>query len=116
MPYERHRNELHRAGLAWENPFIESFNARIRDELLAITEFCTLAEAKVVIEDWRTQYNDERPHSSLGYLSPVEFHRAWTEQHQPEMALIAGWIRNRGPTRGPPPRAVRRRADAARKN
>lgn len=74
-------------GSPWENPFIESFNARIRDELLAITEFCTLAEAKVVIEDWRTQYNNERPHSSLGYLSPVQFHRAWTEQHQPEMAL-----------------------------
>lgn len=74
-------------GSPWENPFIESFNGRVRDELLAITEFCTLAEARVVIEDWRIEYNNERPHSSLGYLSPVQFHRAWTEQHQPEMAL-----------------------------
>ncbi len=74
-------------GSPWENPFIESFNGRVRDELLAITEFCTLAEAKVVIEDWRIEYNNERPHSSLGYLRPVQFHRAWTEQHQPEMAL-----------------------------
>jgi transposase InsO family protein len=74
-------------GSPWENPYVESFNARIRDELLAITEFCDLREAQVLIEDWRTRYNTERPHSSLGYLTPVEFHRAWTEHHQPEPAL-----------------------------
>src|SRR6266508_1847727 len=60
---------------------------RIRDELLAITEFCTLTEAQLLIEDWRIEYNDERPHSSLGYLTPVEFHRAWTERLQPKPAL-----------------------------
>lgn len=74
-------------GSPWENPFVESFNARIRDELLAITEFCTLTEAQVLIEDWSIEYNDERPHSSLGYLAPVEFHRAWTERLQPKPAL-----------------------------
>jgi putative transposase len=74
-------------GSPWENPFIESYNARMRDELLAITEFCNLIEATVLIEDWRIGYNTERPHSSLGYLTPIEFHRAWTERHQPEMAL-----------------------------
>ena len=74
-------------GSPWENPYVESFNARIRDELLAITEFCDLREAQVLIEDWRTEYNTERPHSSLGYLTPVEFHRVWTEQDQPEPAL-----------------------------
>lgn len=74
-------------GSPWENPYVESFNARIRDELLAITEFCTLTEAQVLIEDWRNGYNTERPHSSLGYLTPVEFNRVWTGQHQPEMAL-----------------------------
>ena len=74
-------------GSPWENPYIESFNARIRDELLAITEFCTLTEARILIEDWRNEYNTERPHSSLGYLTPVEFHRAWTERHQPQPAL-----------------------------
>jgi transposase InsO family protein len=74
-------------GAPWENPYVESFNARIRDELLAITEFCTLPEAQVLIEDWRTQYNTERPHSSLGYLTPVEFRRAWTEQLELESAL-----------------------------
>ena len=74
-------------GSPCENPYVESFNARIRDELLAITEFCDLTEAAVLIDDWRVTYNTERPHSSLGYLSPVEFHRAWIEQHQPEPAL-----------------------------
>jgi putative transposase len=74
-------------GSPWENPYVESFNARIRDELLASTEFCTLAEARVLIEDWRIEYNTQRPHSSLGYLTPVEFHQVWTEQHQPEAAL-----------------------------
>jgi transposase InsO family protein len=74
-------------GSPWENPFVESYNARMRDELLALTEFTTLTEAKVLIEDWRIAYNTERPHSSLGYLTPLEFHRAWTQQHQPEPAL-----------------------------
>lgn len=74
-------------GSPWENPYVESFNARIREKLLAITEFCDLTEAQVLIEDWRTEYNTERPHSSLGYLSPVEFHRAWTTQHQPVPTL-----------------------------
>ncbi len=74
-------------GSPWENPYVESFNARIRDELLAITEFCTLTEAQVLIEDWRITYNVERPHSSLGYLTPVEFSRAWIEEHQTEPAL-----------------------------
>ena len=74
-------------GSPWENPFVESFNARIRDELLAITEFCTMTEAQVLIEDWRITYNTERPHSSLGYLTPVEFHRTWTERRQLEAAL-----------------------------
>lgn len=74
-------------GSPWENPFVESYNARMRDELLALTEFATLTEASVLIEDWRNGYNTERPHSSLGYLTPLEFHRAWLQQHRPEMAL-----------------------------
>ena len=79
--------ELLEPGSPWENPFVESYNARMRDELLAITEFYDLIEATVLIEDWRIGYNTERPHSSLGYLTPLEFHRAWTAQHQPEPAL-----------------------------
>jgi putative transposase len=49
-------------GSPWENPFVESFNGRLRDELLNIEEFGSIAEAKVVIEDWRQEYNNYRPH------------------------------------------------------
>jgi putative transposase len=66
---------------------VESFKATIRDELLAVTEFCDLTEAQALIEDWRTRYNTEQPHSSLGYLTPVEFHRAWAEHYRSEPAL-----------------------------
>ena len=60
-------------GSPWENPWIESFNGRARDELLNINEFGSLTEARVVIEDWRTEYNTWRPHSSLGGLTPAEY-------------------------------------------
>jgi putative transposase len=52
---------------------VESFNGRVRDELLDIEEFSCLAEARVVIEDWRQNYNQRRPHSSLGMRSPAAF-------------------------------------------
>jgi len=58
-------------GSPWENGFIESFNARLRDELLDGEIFYTLAEAKVVIESWRRHYNTIRPHGSLGYKPPA---------------------------------------------
>jgi putative transposase len=60
-------------GSPWENPFIESFNGRVRDELLNIEEFTTLLEAQIVIEAWRVEYNTYRPHSSLGGLTPAEY-------------------------------------------
>ena len=58
-------------GSPWENGFIESFNARMRDELLNGEIFFTLLEAKVIIELWVKHYNTIRPHSSLGYKPPV---------------------------------------------
>jgi putative transposase len=58
-------------GSPWENGFIESFNARLRDELLDGEIFYSLAEAKTVIESWRRHYNTERPHGSLGYKPPA---------------------------------------------
>ncbi|UHD45786.1 IS3 family transposase [Aureimonas altamirensis] len=58
-------------GSPWENGFIESFNARMRDELLNGEVFYTLAEARIVIESWRRHYNTVRPHSSLGYRPPA---------------------------------------------
>src|SRR5262249_60303958 len=57
-------------GSPWENGYIESFNARPRDELLNGVIFYTLREAQIVIESWRRHYNTIRPHPSLGYKPP----------------------------------------------
>jgi putative transposase len=58
-------------GSPWENGFIESFNARLRDELLDGEIFYTLAEARIIVESWRRHYNSVRPHGSLGYKPPA---------------------------------------------
>ena len=58
-------------GSPWENGFIESFNARLRDELLDGEIFYSLAEARIVIESWRRHYNTVRPHGSLNYKPPA---------------------------------------------
>ena len=70
-------------GSPWQNPWVESYGSRMRDELLAIEQFDTLFEAQVLVADWRTEYNTYRPHSALGMLTPAEF---------------AGASRNGGPT------------------
>jgi putative transposase len=64
-------------GSPWENPFIESFNGKFRDELLDGEAFETLLEAKVLAEDFRIDYNTYRPHSSLGQLTPAKFAEQW---------------------------------------
>jgi len=58
-------------GSPWENGYIESFNGKLRDELLDREIFTTLEEAKVLIEQWRKEYNQVRPHSALGYQPPA---------------------------------------------
>jgi putative transposase len=58
-------------GSPWENGYIESFNGKLRDELLNREVFNTLEEAKILIEQWRREYNQVRPHSSLGYQPPA---------------------------------------------
>jgi transposase InsO family protein len=58
-------------GSPWENGYVESFNGKLRDELLNREVFDTLLEAKALIEDWRKEYNHVRPHSSLGYRPPA---------------------------------------------
>jgi len=58
-------------GSPWENGYIESFNARMRDELLNGEIFYTLKEARIIIESWRRNYNGVRPHASLGYKAPA---------------------------------------------
>jgi len=60
-------------GSPWENAYIESFNSRLRDELLNQEIFTTLTEAEVLAEQHRVFHNLDRPHSSLGYLTPAEF-------------------------------------------
>ena len=56
-----------------QNGYVESFHGRLRDECLNREQFWTLTEARVVIEDYRNEYNTFRPHSRLGYLSPATF-------------------------------------------
>ena len=73
-------------GSPWQNAWIESFNGRLRDELLNSWRFDRLLEARVIIEDWRLDYNAERPHTAHGDLTPTEFHLAWTKTHQPQAA------------------------------
>lgn len=67
--------ELHfiRPGRPVENCFVESFNGRVREECLNENWFLTLEDARIGIESWRREYNHERPHSSLGGVSPAEF-------------------------------------------
>ena len=58
-------------GSPWENGYVESFNGKLRDELLNGEIFYTMTEAKVLIEQWRRHYNTLRPHSALGYRPPA---------------------------------------------
>ena len=64
----------------WENSFIESFNGKVRDELLNAEAFETLLEAKVLAEDFRIDYNTYRPHSTLNYRTPASFAAEWARQ------------------------------------
>ena len=57
--------------VAWENGYCESFNSKLRDELLNGEVFCTSRETRIVIESWRQHYNTVRPHSALGYRPPA---------------------------------------------
>jgi putative transposase len=85
-------------GKPTQNAFIESFNGRLRDELLNETLFTSLAHARVALEEWRRDYNTERPHSALGNLTPIAYAaRNASVPQQPE-ALRS--------TRGFAPRAV----------
>ncbi|MFN9422322.1 IS3 family transposase [Gemmatimonas sp.] len=82
-------------GSPWENGFIESFNARLRDELLNGEIFYSLAEARTVVESWRRFYNTQRPHGSLGYKPPA-----------PEVFIPANTARSASPPRPSTPPAL----------
>ena len=72
-------------GKPTQNAFIESFNGRLRDELLNETLFTSLAQARVALRCWRADYNDARPHSQLGWKTPSEF--AFTCHPRRDLAL-----------------------------
>lgn len=75
------RTTIFEPGSPWENPFVESFNSRVRDEL-----FARLLEAQVVVEAWRIEYNTYRPHSSLADLTPAEYAASWTSTTHPALS------------------------------
>jgi putative transposase len=60
-------------GSPWQNGYVESFNSRLRDELLSVEIFDTLIEAQILVEDWRMDYNWNRPHSALGNQPPAKY-------------------------------------------
>lgn len=72
-------------GSPWENGYIESFNGKMRDELLKREIFYTLQEAQILIERWRREYNHLRPHSSLGYRPPAP--QTWLLAPVPQLGL-----------------------------
>lgn len=67
-------------GSPWENPYIESFNSKFRDECLNREMFTCLLEARVIVNDFADEYNEIRPHSSLDYMTPTEFVYKWKEE------------------------------------
>lgn len=75
-------------GSPWENGYNESFNGRLRDELLNGESFYTLKEAQTIIEDWRHHYNHIRPHSSLGYKPPAPMAKIAKRCVQPHSAML----------------------------
>lgn len=110
--YENGENgvELHfiTPGRPMENGYIESFNGKFRDECLNENWFLDLADARRKIGDWKWDYNHVRPHSALGYLTPMEFAKAWavtgrgcvatttmSENPNPEKVSLS-WTKNGG--------------------
>jgi transposase InsO family protein len=76
-------------GSPWENPWVESYGSRMRDELLAIEQFASLLEAQVLVGDWRTEYNTYRLHSALDGLTPADYAEQWRQTNQPGSAAIS---------------------------
>ena len=77
-----------RPGKPVENAFIESFNGRLRDECLNVHQFTSIEEAQAKIEAWRVDYNQRRPHGSLGHLTPDEYARGRHNSRAAEAASL----------------------------
>ena len=79
-----------RPGRPVENGFIESFNGRLRDELLNETLFTSLAQVRITLGCWRADYNDTRPHSQLGWKTPSEFAFIFHPRREPALRYAEG--------------------------
>lgn len=77
-------------GSPWENAYVESFNSRLRAECLNRELFTNLKEARKIVENWRREYNEFRPHSSLGYETPAEFSLHCPSSGRPPVSLRKG--------------------------
>lgn len=73
-------------GCPWENGFVESFNGKLRDECLNMEIFVNLKEVQMVLDAWKEEYNEHRPHSSLGYLTPKEFAQSRVDCAAPDVS------------------------------
>jgi putative transposase len=89
-------------GKPWQNGVSESFNGKFRDECLSLEWFRSRAEAKVVIEAWRRHYNEVRPHSKLGYLTPAAFAAMLHNNHAAAAPQRAEPLRSPGASRPGP--------------
>ncbi len=99
-------------GSPWQNPFVESFCSRVRNEVLSVEAFDSVLEAQTVINDWRTIYDQKRPHSSLGRKPPIASAATLTDnprRNQPTL-ITTGPTNEAGQGREAPRRPVPRRA------
>ncbi len=78
-------------GKPTQNAFVESFNGRMREELLNETLFMSLDHARVVLADWVADFNPERPHSSLGYATPAAFAAELEKQGAASLRIARGY-------------------------
>jgi transposase InsO family protein len=83
-------------GSPWENGYAESFVGRLRDELLDREVFDTLGEAQALAESWRREYNEHRPHSALGYVTPARFALTVTATTTTTAGIERGFAPSRG--------------------
>ena len=83
-------------GSPWENGYAESFHSRLRDEFLALEEFENLRAARRMTAAWKREYNEHRPHSSLGYMTPAEFSTRWGAARLPNPNSHNTWYRTWG--------------------
>jgi putative transposase len=84
---KRMKLDFIRPGKPVENAFIESFNGRLRDEFLNVDQFNSLQDLREKLEQWRVDYNECRPHGSLGNLTPKEYLKIWSENEPKKLAF-----------------------------